>query len=259
MGSLTSRETCWSSSTGTKMGAFRDQIAVVTGASGGIGKAIALGLAAQGATLGLVGRNAQALEEVAATARAMSPHAVSYRADLTVEEEIENLKANLDMDFGSVDILVHSAGVIHHGSIESASVTDFDTQYRVNVRASYVVTQALLPLLRMRRGQVVFINSSMGLSTRAMVGQYAATKHALKAVADTLREEVNGDGVRVLSVYPGRTATPRQAAIHALEGRPYRSERLMQPEDVASIVISALGLARTAEVTDIRIRPMIKS
>src|SRR2546422_4621684 len=63
MGSLTSRETCWSSSTGTKMGAFRDQIAVVTGASGGIGKAIALGLAAQGATLGLVGRNAQALEE----------------------------------------------------------------------------------------------------------------------------------------------------------------------------------------------------
>ena len=240
------------------MGTFGDQVAVVTGASRGIGKAIALGLAAQSAAVVLVGRDVDALEHAAARARATAPTVASYRADLTVDEEIAALETRIRADFGAVDILVHSAGVIHHGTTAGAPVTDFDEQYRANVHAPYVLTQALLPMLRSRRGQVVFINSSIGLSTRAGVGQFAATQHALRAVADTLRDEVNADGIRVTSVYPGRTATPRQAALHALEGRAYRPERLMQPEDVAAMVIGALGLARTAEVTDIRIRPMLK-
>jgi NADP-dependent 3-hydroxy acid dehydrogenase YdfG len=91
------------------------------------------------------------------------------------------------------------------------------------------------------------------------VSQYAATKHALKAVADSLRAEVNSQGIRVLSVYPGRTATPTQESLHALEGKPYRPTRLLQPEDVAAVVMNALCLPRTAEVTDIHIRPMMKS
>ena len=92
-------------------------------------------------------------------------------------------------------------------------------------------------MLRTRRGQVVFVNSTIGLSTRAGAGQFAATQHALRAVADTLRDEVNPDGIRVTSVYPGRTATPRQATLHAHEGRTYRPERLMQPDDVAAMVV----------------------
>jgi NADP-dependent 3-hydroxy acid dehydrogenase YdfG len=91
------------------------------------------------------------------------------------------------------------------------------------------------------------------------VGQYAASKHALKAIADSLRDEVNTEGIRVLSVYPGRTASPLQAAVHQMEGRTYHPERLMQPEDVALAVINALGLPRSAEVTDIHIRPMAKA
>jgi NADP-dependent 3-hydroxy acid dehydrogenase YdfG len=90
------------------------------------------------------------------------------------------------------------------------------------------------------------------------VGQYASTKHALKAVADSLRAEVDAEGVRVLSVYPGRTATPMQASVHEREGMAYIPERLMQPEDVAGVVINALCLPRTAEVTDIHIRPFVK-
>jgi NADP-dependent 3-hydroxy acid dehydrogenase YdfG len=101
----------------------------------------------------------------------------------------------------------------------------------------------------------VFINSSVIMRTRANVGQFAATQHSLKAIADSLREEVNPDQVRVLSVFPGRTASPRQAIIHEMEGKPYHPERLMQPEDVAGVVINALSLPRSAEVTDISLRP----
>jgi len=162
-------------------------------------------------------------------------------------------------EVGRVDILVHSAGVISLGQVETTSVKDFDWQYSVNVRAPYILTQALLSMIRACQGQIVFINSTAGRIAAAGVSQYAATKHAFKALADSLRGEVNGDGIRVLSVFVGRTATPMQAAVHEMEGRPYHPERLLQPEDVAAVVINALSLPRSAEVTDISIRPLTKS
>lgn len=235
------------------------QIALVTGASQGIGKAITLGLAAQGATVCLVGRKVEALEAVADSVGSNALRARSYRADLTRDEDIQQLAESLTRDCGRVDILVHCAGVICQGPLERAPVEEFDAQYRANVHAPYVLTQTLLPLLRVRRGQIVFINSSVGLQARGDVGQFAATQHALKAIADSLREEINAEGVRVLSVFPGRTATPRQAAIHQMEGKTYHPDLLMQPEDVAAMVIHALRLPRTAEVTEIRMRPLVKS
>ncbi len=241
------------------MTAFADQIAVVTGASSGIGKAITLELAAQGATLCLVGRKLATLEAVAERAHTMAPQVRCYRADLTLDKDIRELTARLQQDFGYIDMLIHSAGVISLGQLEVAPVEDFDWQYRTNVRVPYALTQALLPMLRSRRGQIVFINSSVGLGAKANVGQYAATKHALKAIADSLREEVNADGVRVSSVFVGRTATRMQEAVHEMEGRVYRPERLMRPEDVATVVINALSLPRSAEVTDIIMRPLAKS
>ena len=103
------------------------------------------------------------------------------------------------------------------------------------------------------------MNSSAGLTAKANAGQYAASKHALKAVADSLREEVNPSGVRVLSLFLGRTASPMQAAVHAMEARAYRPELLMQPEDVAAVAIHALTLPRSIEVTEISMRPLLKS
>jgi len=232
-----------------------NQVAVVTGASSGIGKAIALGLAEQGATLCLVGRKLETLRAVADKAPTTGGRVLSYQTDLTQDEDIRMLAANLERDVGFVDILIHSAGFIELGRLEGAWIGNFDRHYRTNVRAPYALTQALLPMLRKRRGQIVFINSTTGLKARANVGQYAATKHALKAVADSLREEVNSD-VRVLSVFLGQTATPMQAALHEAEGREYHAEKLMQPDDVASVVISALTLPRTAEVTEISMRPL---
>lgn len=207
----------------------------------------------------LVGRNSGALEAVAERARTNSPCVFTYSVDLNKDEDLEKLKTALQRDCDGMDILVHSAGVIAMGPLETASLADFDRQYRTNVRAPYALTQALLPMLRARHGSVIFINSSAGLNTRANISQYSATKHALKAVADSFRAEVNADNIRVLSVYPGRTASPQQAAIHKAEGKSYSPERLMQPADVARILVDALKVNRSAEVTDISIRPMRKT
>jgi NADP-dependent 3-hydroxy acid dehydrogenase YdfG len=235
------------------------QTCVITGPSSGIGKAITLALSAPGMTLGLVGRDSQRLEGVTEEARLRAARVERFRVDLSVEEEIRRGASDILKQFEGLDVLVHSAGIFRMGPIGEAPISDLDLVYRTNVRAPYALTQALLPMLVARQGQIVFINSSMGLTARAGVGAYAASKHALKAIADSLRAEINELGVRVISVYPGRTATPQQEKIYEQEERPYRSDRLLQPEDVAQAVLNALAMPRTAEVTDINIRPMQKS
>ncbi len=239
------------------MNSLHNQIAVVTGASSGIGKAIALALADHGASLCLVGRKRESLERVADAAQGEGKTHRCYQADLAVDHEVEELIARIQRDTPSVDILVHSAGVIWLGSVEAATAEQLDGHYKINLRAPYVLTQGFLPALKSGQGQVLFVNSSAGLTAKADAGQYAASKHALKAVADNLREEVNPAGVRVVSLFLGRTASPMQAAIHAAEGKPYQPQALMQPEDIAAVALQALTLPRSIEVTDISMRPML--
>jgi len=234
------------------------RVAVVTGAGGGVGRAIALALAREGVELCLVGRDPIKLAETGAAARAFSP-VTEFQLDLTVEEALQPLVQYLEGGVGRLDVLIHCAGVVQHDPMERARIADLDLQYATNVRAPYIVTQRLLPLLMATRGQIVFINSSAGLTARRPeVGQYAATKHALRAIADSLREELNPKGIRVLSVYLGRTATPMQEAVCRKEGKAYHPEALLQPEAVASVVVQALTLPFTAEVTDISMRPARK-
>lgn len=234
-------------------------VALITGASSGIGKAIALALADEHARLCLAGRNIELLHSLARQFVDRNVDALPCRVELESQGEVNRLAQAVESNFGRLDYLVHSAGVITQAEMENARTEDFDRHYNVNVRAPYLLTQRLLPLLKAAQGQIVFINSTAGLTAGARVGQYAASKHALKAIADSLREEVNADGVRVLSVFLGRTATPMQASVFAAEGRQYKPELLMQAEDVASVVVNALKLPRTAEVTEIRMRPMKKS
>jgi len=236
-----------------------NQVAIVTGASSGIGRAIALMLASEGMTVGLLGRSKSRLQLVADEIKSHGGQGIVFTVDLSSEVEIVNFRAHIDELYDGVQTLVHSAGAITLNSTESASIEDLDLQYQVNLRAPYQLTQVLLPLIISCHGQIVFINSSAGLMTaKANVGQYAATKHGLRAFADSLRDELNSKGVRVLSVYPGRTASAMQAEIHKDEDRPYHPEQLMQPEDVAAVVQTALKLPKTAEMTDVSLRPMSK-
>lgn len=235
------------------------RVAAITGASGGIGAAIAVALGGIGTMLHMLGRDQARLRR---TLERLAPHAkaVAHAVDLADETAVGQFCDRLAGTLAGLDVLVHCAGVMEPGRLDDASIGSFDHQYAVNVRAPYLLTQRLLPLLVRARGQVVFVNSTTGLaSVRPETGQYAATKHALKAVADAVRAELNPQGVRVLSVFLGRVATPLQQRNFEREGRDYDPAALLQPEDVAAMIMAALALPRTAEVTEMTLRPMVKS
>jgi NADP-dependent 3-hydroxy acid dehydrogenase YdfG len=240
------------------MALLRTPVVAVTGASSGIGRAVTLKLAKHGARVYLIGRNRTSLEETRDAAGAAKDRMEIFEADLADDRSLTSLAADLARVLKGLDVLVHSAGIISLGTIGAAKIEDFDSQYRVNVRAPFYLTQVLLPALRARRGQVVFINSSAGLHPRAGLAGYCASKHALKALADVLRDEVSGEGIRVLSLFPGRTATRMQSEILAAEKAADGTARLMPPEDVAEVIFNILRLDRKAEVTDIHIRPTRK-
>jgi len=239
--------------------AFLNQFAVVTGASGAVGSAIADALIAGGATVCVAASTQQSVDDLIRQCAWPSDRAIGCAVDLAVETDVERFCIECCERYPQVDVLVHCAGTITLDPVQRGRLEDFDRQYRINLRAPYQITQALLPRLISAGGQVVFINSTAGLRGVRQIAQYAATKHGLRALADSLRDEVNESGVRVLSVFLGRTASRMQSDVHRLEGRPYDTTKLLQPEDVASMVIHALELPRTAEVTDLNIRPFLKS
>lgn len=230
--------------------------ALVTGASSGIGRATAKILARSKAKVALVGRRQSVLEELA---KECGPLASAYPCDMTDDAQLKDLANRIRADFTEIDILVHSSGIIKLGPTETSPVADFDSQYEANVRAPYILTQLLLPLLRETFGQIVFVNSSI---TRAFNtagrGSYAATQHAVHAMTNALRDEVNEFGVRVTTIFPGTTATQRQLDLHAVSGKRYDPDRMLQPDDVAEAVLFALTMSGTAEITDLYLRPMLK-
>ncbi|HLJ63063.1 MAG TPA: SDR family NAD(P)-dependent oxidoreductase [Stellaceae bacterium] len=234
--------------------------ALVTGAGSGIGEALALGLAGLGAAVALVGRTEERLATTAREARAAgAPLVLPLPADLADEDSLRALATRVSRELPTLDLLVHCAGLYERGAVASAAIETLDQQYRTNLRAPFLLTQLLLPLLSRGRGDIVFVNSTQGLAASPEVGAFAATQHGLKALADSLRGEVNGFGIRVLTVFLGRTASPRQAGIFALEGRAYEPERLLQPADVAAMVMAAIALPHRAEVTAMALRPSFKS
>ena len=225
-------------------------VALVTGASGDIGHAVGDALAGHGLHVVAVARRFDRLADLASRRPQVQPIA----ADLTIAADRAAV-ADAANGLGRLDLLVLGSGIYQR----SDDPTELERQFAANVHGPYALLQAVLPLLIASQGQVVFINSTQGLAASPGVGQFAATQHAMRALADSLRDEVNPHGVRVASVFLGRTATTRQAAIFAREGRAYAPERLLQPADVAGIVLTLFTLPPTAEVTNITLRPRLKS
>lgn len=228
-------------------------VALVTGGSSDLGAAVSSRLLQAGAGVMLVGRNRDRLDASAASHEG-GDRRWPILADLTDPAGRDRVAQAVERH-GRLDVLVLGSGIYERSDDPAALQRQLDA----NLTAPYALLRAVLPYLLEARGQVVFINSTQGLGASPGLGQYAATQHAMRAVADSFRGEVNDAGVRVLTVYLGRTATERQRAIFALEGRPYAPELLIQPDDVARVILGVLELPRTTEVTEIRLRPMRKS
>lgn len=238
------------------MSTLKEQIAVVTGASSGIGKACCYALAKQGISVYLLGRNISNLKKIETDIKKFTTASKAIQVDLFNDEEIYQAVNLIANECSDVDILVHSAGVYSVGKVIEASVQEFDNQYKINVRAPYLLTQKILPLMKKNKGQIIYINSTVAMLAKSNLSQYCATKSALKSFADSLRNEINSDGIRVLSIYPGRTATPMQEKVCKQEGIPYNETKMVRPEQVAELLVTSLKMPRNAEITDITLRPM---
>ena len=226
---------------------------VITGASSGIGRALAIELASRGADLELQGRDRGRLDEVLRIVETVGGRGRSRTLDLTDDAALDAWTD--EFEGRGVAALVHSAGMVQLGAVAETGVEVLDAHHRLNVRAPYRLTRALLPELEAAAGQVVFVNSGAGQHAHARWSAYAASKFALRALADSLREEVAGRGIRVTTVYPGRTATPMQRDVHRQEGRPYDPGTFVPPEDVASQIAAVLTLEPPSTVTELTIRP----
>lgn len=207
-------------------------IALVTGASRGIGKTIALQLAQDGYDLALVGRDLESLEAVAAEA----PQGIGICpivADLEKVEAAEEIVAKTVETFGALDLVVNCAGLSHKGSFTTVSPAEWDRIFAVNARAPFFICQAALPYLKASEKPIV-INIASVVGFKGYEGQsvYASSKHALTGFTKVFAKEVQPFGVRVHLISPGGVATEMVRKM-----RPdIAPDELIQPEEIAEIV-----------------------
>ena len=227
---------------------------LVTGGSSGIGAAAVATLAGHGWRVLSTGRDRERLE---ATAAPLGGHVATAVGDLTDAHDLAALAALASTE--PLDAIVHAAGVVALSPLTEADPDDLAWQWRVNVDVPVRLTRALMPALRAARGHVVFVNSGAGRRANAGWGGYAASKFALRAVADAWRAEEAAHGVRFTSVYPGRTDTPMQRAVFAAEGRAYDAASgapagVAPVGAVAEAIRQALEAPPSAAWTDLDVR-----
>ncbi|NIL80316.1 SDR family oxidoreductase [Rhodococcoides kroppenstedtii] len=217
--------------------------ALVTGAGRGLGAGIARLLAADHDVL-IGGTTA---DSVAAVSEELG--ATPWPVDLTDADALRTATADVD----SLDVLVHNAGVADLGTVEDLTLADWRHTFEANVFAVAELTRLLLPALRHARGHVVLINSGAGLRANPRWSAYAASKFALRAFGDALRQEE--PDIRVTSVHPGRIDTDMQRAIVAGEGKSYDGSQYLSVDTVARAVRQAIDTPADAHPTEIVLRP----
>jgi short-subunit dehydrogenase len=217
---------------------------VVTGASSGIGRALAERLRDRGDDLVLLGRDAARLVDF--------PDAEVIEVDLADGTAVEDLRVE-----GPLDTVIHSAGVVDLSPVASFDTDQWAAQLAVNLTAPAILTRSLLPLLRRSQGTVVFVNSSAGLAASPEWSAYAASKFGLRAFADSLRAEEVDQGVRVTTVFPSRTATPMQEKVHEQEGATYDAAKWIPPSVVADTILHVLDLPAGTTIPEDTIRPVV--
>jgi clavulanate-9-aldehyde reductase len=242
-------------------GRLAGRTALVTGASSGIGRAIALALAEAGARVAVGARRRDALVTLAARIEEVSVGALALDLDVTDEAACRRAVERTVEELGGLDILVNNAGLMLLGQVEGADTEDWRRMVDTNLLGLMYMTHAALPHLLERRGSIVQLSSSSGRIARPGSAVYSASKFAVNAFSESLRQEVTARGVRVIVVEPGVVETELRDHITDLAAKERimaaaASVRQLQPEDIAAAVTYAVSQPEHVAVNELFIRPV---
>ncbi len=232
---------------------LKDQVALVTGAGRGIGRAVALAFAREGAAVALAARTTSELEAVAAQIKSRAGRALVVPTDVTREASVGALVEQVLGDFKRVDILVTAAGVATFAPLVDTKTEEWDRMLAVNLRGVFLACRTVLPaMMRQRRGTIINIVSIA--AKRAIPGNaaYAASKHAVLGLTQVLAEEMRAHGVRVGALCPGAVDTPLWDGVP----KPPDRSRMLRPEDVAEAALLMASLPPGASLEDLTLLPI---
>jgi NAD(P)-dependent dehydrogenase (short-subunit alcohol dehydrogenase family) len=227
------------------------QVAIVTGASRGIGRAVSVALAQEAATVVLAARSIQKLQETADKVTEAGGKAEIVVTELTEEESIKNLVKVISEKFSRLDILVNNAGVTYSAKLEDTITEDWERCMQINARAPFILCREALPLLRKSQaGYIINIASVVGVKGYPLQSAYTSSKHALRGMTISLAEELKGSNIRVHLLCPGGVDTELVQKV-----RPdIKKDELMQPEEIAELVLYLVTHKGNAVIDELHIR-----
>ena len=226
------------------------ETAVITGASTGIGKSLALLLADAGFRLVLAARSKDKLQAIAKEIQQKGGESLPVPTDVSHPEQIKILKEKA-LDFGNVSVVVNNAGTGKFSNIENVTLADWNRQMDVNLRASFLVSQAFIPAMKQKKkGSLIFINSVAGKKGYAYSAAYVASKFGLRGLADSLREELREDNIKVISIHPGAVDTPFWDDIQA----EFPREKMLNSDALAESIVHTIQAPGNFTVEEMVIR-----
>lgn len=230
------------------MQSLQGKLALVTGAGKGIGRAIALALAAEGVNVALLARSNDSLKEVAAAVEALGTKAYPVSADVADRNSVETAINQIQTTAGSIDILINNAGTASFGSFLELEPETWENIIQVNLMGVYYATRAILPsMIENQSGDIINIASTAGQRGAARTSAYSASKFAVLGLTESLMQEVRKHNIRVTALTPSTVATDMAVALNLTDGNP---EKVMQAEDLAELVIAHLKLNRRVFVKE---------
>lgn len=237
-------------------GSLEGQVAIVTGASLGIGRSIALALARNGAKVSLAARSEPALHAVQAEIEAGGGQAASFPTDVSRETEVADLVRGTVERFGRLDILVNNAGIGIFGPLAEMRTEEWDRIMAVNARGPFLLCREAIPYLkRQGQGSIINIASVVGIKGYANQAAYSASKHAVMGMSKALARELQEDGIRVHAICPGGVSTQM-----AGQARPDLDRSvLMQPDEIADVVLFLLTRRGNAVIDEIHVRRAVST
>lgn len=233
------------------MESLKGKTALVTGAGKGIGRAIAIALAKEGAHVGLIARTRKDLQHVADEVKALGVVTAFTTADVSNIHSVNTAVESIQRELGNVDILINNAGIATFGKFLELEPAAWENQVKVNLFGVYYVTRAILPqMIERQTGDIINISSTAGLKGNTMTSAYSASKFGLMGLSDSLMQEVRKFNIRVTAMAPSTVVTDLAKSANLVSNN---EEKLMQPEDLAELIIAQLKLNRRVFVKDVSI------